>query len=120
MFLATAHRDAPDGGCPSVALSAAIARGDRRLQRAYGDGIRALLTTVQSALTDEDPEALNGEAMSVLAELVGAITIARATAANDPDLSLEALTAARDAIMARHIAPANAPGGHQGLAPEQH
>jgi TetR/AcrR family transcriptional repressor of nem operon len=121
MFLATAHRDAPDGGCPSVSLSADVARSDRRLQRAYGDGIRALLATIRSALTDDDdPEALNREAMSVLAELVGAITIARATAANDPDLSLEALAAARDAIMARHIAPANATDGHQGLAPERH
>lgn len=109
MFLATAHRDTPDGGCPSVAFSADAARGDHRLQRAYGDGIEALLATIRSTLSDaEDPETLNREGMSVLAGMVGAITIARATAATDPDLSREVLAAARDAIMARHDAPTKA------------
>ncbi len=77
VYLSAAHRDAPGQGCPIAALSSEIPRLDAAARDAFSAGSRRLqdaMTAWLERLGHDDAPAL---AASVLAELVGALAMAR-------------------------------------------
>jgi TetR/AcrR family transcriptional repressor of nem operon len=81
-YLSAKHRDAHDVGCPLPALSADLPRLDLAARKQFADGVTRLtaaLAGLLAALGQADAEAA---ASSVLAELVGALSLARGGASS--------------------------------------
>jgi len=98
-YLSTNHRDRRDSGCPLPALAADLPRLPVRSREFYGQGVARLtdlLARQMEAAGRPDPDAL---ASSVLAELVGAVALARAV--SDRPQSDAILKAARESIRGR-------------------
>jgi TetR/AcrR family transcriptional repressor of nem operon len=90
-YLSPAHRDAQGVGCPLPYLSADAARMDPQSRARFADGVAELTDRLARLLTgigDPDP---SPHAASLLSEMVGALSLARA----DPD------PARSDAILER-------------------
>jgi TetR/AcrR family transcriptional repressor of nem operon len=86
-YLSPEHRDNPGLGCPVAALAAEVARSDASLRGAMSAGVESVLR----GLANGDSAAREA-ALRQLAQLVGAIVIARAV---DEPLSSEVLSAIR-------------------------
>jgi TetR/AcrR family transcriptional repressor of nem operon len=98
-YLSAGHRDARMTGCPLPALAADLPRMDAASRARYGQGVAsltALMAGVLGAMGRAEPQAL---AASTLAEMVGALSLARAVA--DPDQSDRILDASRTALKRR-------------------
>jgi TetR/AcrR family transcriptional repressor of nem operon len=98
-YLTVRHRDQPEKGCPLPSLSGDLARMPTAARKRFEDGTRRLTDSIADALRAmkrPHPDAL---AASVLAEMVGAMAIARAVS-ND-ERSEQILEATRDSIKAR-------------------
>ena len=98
-YLTVRHRDQPEKGCPLPSLSGDLARMPTAARKRFEDGTRRLTDSIADALRAmkrPHPDAL---AASVLAEMVGAMAIARAVSNNG--WSEHILKAARDSIKAR-------------------
>jgi TetR/AcrR family transcriptional repressor of nem operon len=98
-YLSPAHRDARTSGCPLPFLSADAPRLPAPVRARFAEGVQALeasLAAQLAALGRADPEA---EAGSLLAEMVGALTLARA----EPDKARadEMLRRSRERILQR-------------------
>lgn len=93
-YLSEAHRDAAGHGCPASALAIDVARepAGKPVHEAYVDGIGQLLDTWKTTAEQPGPEA-DRMALVQMATLVGAITLARATAGHA--ISDDILDAAR-------------------------
>lgn len=102
-YLSEVHRDAPEHGCPASALAADVARepAGKPVRGAFVEGVRQLLDAWKALAPDataDGPVAENDNrahrtALLEMATLVGAVTLARATAGDA--LSDEILDAAR-------------------------
>ena len=107
-YLSPRHRDAADGGCPSAALAVDAARHGDDVQGAYRDGVNGYLDGFTAGLLRDAaargevvaPGAVREQAITLLAEIVGALTLSRAVLRADPALSDEILRAARDRVHA--------------------
>jgi TetR/AcrR family transcriptional repressor of nem operon len=98
-YLTVRHRDQPEKGCPLPSLSGDLARMPTAARKRFEDGTRRLTDSIADALRAmkrPHPDAL---AASVLAEMVGAMAIARAVSNNER--SEQILEAARNSIKAR-------------------
>lgn len=76
-YLSIEHRDRPERGCPLPALSSDIARGTAAVQARFAAGIDRLASRIEVALARLgviDPRA---ESMAVIAQIVGAVGLAR-------------------------------------------
>ncbi|WP_127505655.1 TetR/AcrR family transcriptional regulator [Actinoplanes solisilvae] len=95
-YLSTMHRDDPGSGCANAALATDAARaGDGSpLREAYRTGITTTLTKLESYYDDDRRR----NAINTLAAMVGAISLARATAGTP--LSDEILETVRQTLMA--------------------
>lgn len=98
-YLSKAHRDACASGCPIAALASDLPRLPAAARRNFSHGVNALsdsITAQLQALGREDAETL---ARSIVAELVGALSIARI----EPDAarSNAILVASRQAVISR-------------------
>jgi TetR/AcrR family transcriptional repressor of nem operon len=99
LYLSTRHRDRRDRGCPVASLASDIARMPLAARKRFELGIQRLtdaLADVLAALEKPQPEIL---AASVVAEMVGAMTIARAV--SNADLSERILDTARRNVKER-------------------
>jgi TetR/AcrR family transcriptional repressor of nem operon len=102
-YLSTAHRDAPDGGCPSASLVTDAGRHSEAVQSAYAEGVEGYLTGFAAEFLREaeqegrtlTPDEARRKAMRLLSEMVGALTLARAVRHVEPELSEEILRAGR-------------------------
>ena len=102
-YLSTAHRDAPDGGCPSASLATDAGRHGEAVQSAYAEGVEGYLTGFAAEFLREteeeghelDPDEARRKAVRLLSEMVGALTIARAVRHVEPELSDEVLRVGR-------------------------
>jgi len=78
-YLSPGHRDARASGCPIPALAADLPRLDRAARTRFAEGVAALTRAVAGRIEQlgqhAGPEAL---ARSVVAEMVGALSLARA------------------------------------------
>lgn len=102
-YLSTAHRDAPDGGCPSASLATDAGRHSEAVQRAYAEGVEGYLTGFAAEFLREaeekghelDPAEARHRAIRLLSEMVGALMLARAVCHVQPELSDEILQTGR-------------------------
>jgi TetR/AcrR family transcriptional regulator, transcriptional repressor for nem operon len=98
-YLSPAHRDAPDGGCPSASLVTDAGRHSEGVQSAYAEGVEGYLTGFAAEFLREaeaegrelDPGEARRRAMRLLSEMVGALVLARAVRHVEPGLSDEIL-----------------------------
>lgn len=99
-YLSAAHRDARGSGCPLPALSGDLARAEMPVRERFGAGVAALsgrLAGVLGRLGRPDPES---EATALLAQLVGAVALARSVGEGAQSDTILART--RDAVVARY------------------
>jgi TetR/AcrR family transcriptional repressor of nem operon len=116
-YLSAAHRDAPDGGCPSASLVIDAGRHGDTVQGAYALGVEGYLTGFAAELAREHrerpacpeqdgelgpehdgdltPQEARERAVLLLSQLVGAMTLARAVRHTQPELSDEILRTCR-------------------------
>jgi TetR/AcrR family transcriptional regulator, transcriptional repressor for nem operon len=80
MYLSVAHRDNPEGGCPSAALLDEITRSTDATKRAYTDGLVAVIDDVAARLAPDDPNRARMKTLSVFALMVGTLQVSRALA----------------------------------------
>lgn len=90
-YLSPAHRDARGAGCPLPYLSADAPRMDAASRARFADGVAQLTDRLARLLAEIGHSDPAGTASSLLAEMVGALSLARA----DPD------PARSDAILER-------------------
>ena len=105
-YLSPAHRDNREGGCPLPALSGDLARGGSAARRRFGVGVAALAERLAAALRATGCATPQDDASAMLAQLVGAVALARAL--DDPKQSDAILAAAHANLVARYgleIAP---------------
>jgi TetR/AcrR family transcriptional repressor of nem operon len=98
-YLSPQHRDSRERGCPLPSLSGDLARLDAGARVRFGDGGAALTERLTTALERHGIADPANAASSMLAELVGAVTLARAVA--DPAQSDAILGRARAALFQR-------------------
>jgi TetR/AcrR family transcriptional repressor of nem operon len=79
-YISRAHRDARGQGCPAAALSGEAARLPDETRSVFGEGIEGLVDALESSLAADLPSGANAraQAISVLAQAVGAIVLSRA------------------------------------------
>ena len=95
-YLSARARDAGGASCPMVAFGTDVSRESRVVQARYAEGLRGYLDLMAEAL-----EADQTAARALMAELVGALTLARSVAREDRALSDSILVSAKDRILAR-------------------
>ncbi len=98
-YLSRGHRDARSTGCPVTALAADLPRLEGDVRAQYAQGVERLAERIAAhlmALGKADADALG---RSVLAELVGALSLSRAV--DDPDQSDRILETSRSALKHR-------------------
>lgn len=98
-YLSVQHRDHPGQGCPAAALAVDAARADRGMSEAFAQGVELNIQRFMAVLQGDDA-ARRTQTIATLSSMVGALVLARATAAGDPALSQELLT-----TMRQHLAP---------------
>lgn len=105
-YVSEFHRDNPGTGCAVAALAfdaAHVKQDTSDLKGTYLDGIRRMVDDLGKLATDGKEVAKDRQRTLVdLATMVGAITLARATAHDS--LSDEILTAVRDSLLDAHPA----------------
>ena len=105
-YVSALHRDNPTSGCPIAALTADVAREGPQARTAYTEFVRGFAGVVDTYLGN-DPQALSDDALAIIAQMIGAVQIARAV--NDPMLSTRLLKAGRQAVNYL-LPPENDPG----------
>jgi TetR/AcrR family transcriptional regulator, transcriptional repressor for nem operon len=98
-YLSKAHRDAPGRGCPLAAIAGDLPRLPETARVRFTEGVERLaaaLAKLLKKLGSKDAEAL---AFSALAEMAGALTLARAIL--DPERSNRILEASAELVKAR-------------------
>lgn len=97
-YLSPRHRDHPDRGCIFAALSGDAARCGKPVRAAFAEGLEPLIGVLADAMPGRSKALRRRKAVAALAELVGAVILARAVA--DSPLSEEILTSARKELLA--------------------
>lgn len=108
-YVSAAHRDSPATGCAIAALSSDIHRQGKKARAAYDAGISGLVKSLTGLLPDAEETQKRALAVSMLAEMTGAVAAARAV--SDQSLSDEILASARRSLRARAGLP---PSQHEG------
>jgi len=98
-YLSAGHRDARTTGCPLPTLAADLPRLAPASRGRYGQGVADLTALIADALRAMGRQDAQALACSALAEMVGALSLARAVA--DPDQSDLILDASRTALKRR-------------------
>lgn len=98
-YLSERHRDAPDRGCPLPALAADLPRMSPQARERFAAGVERLTARVAALLGAAEVPDGEGLASSVVAELVGALSLSRAV--GDPARSRVILDRSREALSAR-------------------
>ncbi|WP_230206745.1 TetR/AcrR family transcriptional regulator [Novosphingobium sp. Gsoil 351] len=98
-YLSTAHRDGRDRGCPLPALSGDIARTSGPARNRFAKGVVGLSSRLAGLLTSIGVDQPESEGNALLAQLVGAVSLARAL--GDRPESLAVLEDTKSRIIAR-------------------
>ena len=97
-YLSEDHRDAPGQGCAVAALGADAARHGGALRSTFTEGVGVYLEILAKIMPGDSTAEKRRKAMATLAEMVGAIVLARAV--DDADLSKGILEAIASDLMA--------------------
>lgn len=84
-YLSPSHRDEAGAGCLLAALASDVARHGPAARQALTEGLRSLLAILERHADTGRPESDHRAALARMAELVGAVVLARAV--DDPALS---------------------------------
>jgi TetR/AcrR family transcriptional repressor of nem operon len=98
-YLSPAHRDDRASGCPIPALSGDVPRMAPGLRDSFGEGLSGFSARVAGLLRRRDRTDPEADASSLLAELVGAVALARAE--SDPQAADLILDRSRAALLDR-------------------
>ena len=91
-YLSKAHRDDIDCGCPVAGLAADVARLDSGAQAHFAEGLDRTLDQLAVVLGGAQPDAADrSRAITLYAELVGALVMSRSVAGADRALADEIL-----------------------------
>lgn len=82
-YLSASHRDRPERGCPLPILAADMARSDEAARATYVAGMDRMTQRIHEALARMGSERPDADARATVAQLVGALALARATGAGD-------------------------------------
>lgn len=96
-YLSERHRDELGRGCMFAALAGDAARQEEGVRKAYTEGLSALLDLLAARLPGRSRQARRRRAIAAMAEMVGAVILARAV--DDPELSKEILGAATQDLL---------------------
>ena len=96
-YLSATHRDHPGEGCPAAALAADAARAGPEMSEVFAQGVERNIQRFMSVLQGDDA-AKRTQTIVTLSSMVGALVLARATAAGNPALSEEILTTLREQL----------------------
>jgi TetR/AcrR family transcriptional repressor of nem operon len=91
-YLSEAHRDASRSGCVLAALGSDAGRQGRPIRQALTEGLGSLVDILTKLASGRSRAAKRKQALADMAQMVGAIVLARAV--DDPALSKEILDAA--------------------------
>ena len=91
-YLTPDHRENVGEGCPFAALGADTARRGERVRSAFTAGLEPFLALLSNVVPGRSKAQRRRKAIATLAEMVGAMILARAV--NHPALSAEILAAA--------------------------
>jgi TetR/AcrR family transcriptional repressor of nem operon len=97
-YLSPRHRDDPGKGCAFAALSGDAARGSKTVRKAFAEGLQPLIDILAEAIPGRSKAVRHRKALTAMAALVGALTLARAV--DDAVLSGEILEAAQRELLA--------------------
>lgn len=97
-YLSPRHRDDPGHGCAFAALSGDAARCGKAVREAFARGLEPLIEIVAGVVPGRSKAARRRKAIAAVAELVGALILARAV--DDERLSDEILQAAERELLA--------------------
>ncbi len=98
-YLSARHRDRADTGCPLPALAADLPRLTPAAKARYGEGVAALTHALYVRLAHIGRPDAQTLAPSILSELVGALSLARAVGGGEQSDGV--LAASRTAVRAR-------------------
>ena len=90
-YLSPDHRENVGEGCPFAALGSDTARRGERVRSAFTAGLEPFLALLSNVTPGRSKAQRRRKAIAILAEMVGAMILARAV--NDPALSDEILAA---------------------------
>ena len=96
-YLSAPHRDHPGEGCPAAALAADAARAGPEMSEVFAQGVERNFQRLMGVLQG-DAAAKRKQAIVILSSMVGALILARATAAGNPALSEEILATLREQL----------------------
>jgi TetR/AcrR family transcriptional regulator, transcriptional repressor for nem operon len=97
-YLSPRHRDDPGHGCAFAALSGDAARCGKPVRAAFARGVEPLIEIVANVVPGRSKVARRRKAIAAVAELVGALILARAV--DNERLSDEILQAAEHELLA--------------------
>jgi TetR/AcrR family transcriptional repressor of nem operon len=107
-YVSGEHRANPQRGCPIATLSSDMPRQGEPVRAAFDAGVNGLIARLAGWLPEGSPAEREGLATSLLAEMAGAVALARSV--SDPTLSDRLLEECRGRIKQRAgIAPAGDP-----------
>jgi TetR/AcrR family transcriptional repressor of nem operon len=105
-YVSRAHRDARGTGCVIAALASEVGRQKQALRTVFANGIEEFIDAVADMHLGPSKTAKRRKAMATLAEMVGAVVLARAV---DGALAQEII----DATVADLTSPRQAEGGRR-------
>jgi TetR/AcrR family transcriptional regulator, transcriptional repressor for nem operon len=76
-YLSKKHRDARDRGCPTATLCSDLPRLTDEAREVFAAGTQRITRVLQEKLSELGREHAEAEARSMMAELIGALTLAR-------------------------------------------
>lgn len=95
-FLSLEHRDDPASGCAMTALSSEVGRMGPEVSERFAEGFTELVDIFQESMSGGSGDTEDrGTAMTLVAALIGSVSVARAVAKGDPKLSEDLLRHAR-------------------------
>ena len=103
-YLSLQHRDHPGEGCPAAALAADAARAGPDMSAAFAQGVERNIQRFMAVLEGDDAERRE-RTIVTLSSMVGALVLARATAAGNPALSEEILDTLKQQLAPDEVGP---------------
>ena len=97
-YLSSRHRDDPGQGCGFAALGNDVARSSKVVRKAFAEGLEPSLAILAGAISGKSKAVRRRKALTAMAALVGALTLARA--AEGTALSDEMLDAVHRELLA--------------------
>jgi len=98
-YVSADHRNNPQRGCPISTLSNDLPRQGPLVRGAFDKGVAGLIGRIEGWLPEQKPSTRRSLAASMMAEMAGAVALARAV--SDEALAENLLAASRERVKAR-------------------